>query len=380
MGKNGYFTEEEIIELKKGEQSGGGGGCRGLLILIGLLVMAAGFYVIFFVEGQPSAIATVSETALLVSETAVSTSATPTLAPTATATPSATLLPTVTATAVPTQTPWPTSTPIPTNTALPTHTPYPTHTPQPTHTAEPTHTAQPTYTPYPTATATERPFLAPVAVEAEPPNGNALPAWLPWLVGSLVGLLLVTLIVLAYVSHQMRPPTPVLITPEGIPVDGTYGVKLPPPTHQPIRETPAAPVRAPVTPVSPPDAPVQNGNAAPPETIQVQVTPADESADEATMRAICVAWNEIEARGERPSLNKLCTEYFGGKNSERMAIARRAVKWGRANGLIGGKNQKEVKPDETNNQTRSETRERGPWRQQRPFGTIPNRLKPPRPN
>jgi hypothetical protein len=211
-------------------------------------------------------------------------------------------------------------------------------------------------------------LLAPVAIEANPPAGDSLPSWLPWLVGSLVWLLLVALVVLAYVSHQMRPPTPVLITPEGIPVDGTYGVRLPPPAGQPVRETPSAPVLAPVTPVTPPDAPVQS---APPEKIEVSVTDANPDTDVATMTALCTAWNEIAERGEQPSLNKLCVEYFGGKNSERLAIARRAVRWGRGNGLIGNKNKNEVKPDEPENHSEPTVRDQRPRR--RPVPVIGRR-------
>lgn len=343
----------KIKKLKEQEAAPEGGGCRIIVILFGLLFMAVGFYVIFFVEGKPSAIATASETTLFVAETAVSTSATPTLVPTATAT--ATASPTATASV--TATAQPTHTPLPTQTPYPTHTPYPsaTWTAQPTFTLQATHTAQPTYTPYPTATptasataqptaapvVTERPYLAPVAVAADPPDdGSPLPWAVGLLVGSLIILALAALMLVAYVSHQMRthpPGAPVLITPDGT---TTPGGQLPPPDWQPVLEPRPAPVSAPVTPVSPPGglpevAPVQN--AAPPEKIEVSVTAADPSVDEATMRAICAAWNEIEARGEKPSLNKLCTEYFGGKNSERMAIARRAVKWGRGKGLIGHK-------------------------------------------
>lgn len=329
----------KIKKLKEQEGAPEGGGCRIFVILFGLAVMAAGFYVIFFVEGKPSALATVSETSLFVSETAVSTSATPTLKPTATATASATARPTETATAVPTATAQATHTPLPTQTPYPTYTPYPSA----TWTPQATFTPQPTYTPYPTATpsataspppvATERPFLAPIFPEADPPGGN-YPTWLPWLIGGLFTLALTALGVLAYVSRQMRPPAP---APAASMPPGGGGQTLPPPDWPPVREPRPAPVRAPVTPVSPPGelpevAPVQT--AAPPEKIEVSVTDANASTDEATMKAICTAWNEIKARGERPSLNKVCQEYFGGKNSERMAIARRALKWGRAHGHI----------------------------------------------
>jgi hypothetical protein len=368
---------DEATKIKKLKEAERGtakerGGCGRLSLIIGLALIIGGLFYASEMQGKTLR---PNPTPLYVAETAVSQRATPTLAPTATATASATSLPTGTAAAVATRTPLPTQTPYPTYTPYPsaTWTAQPTFTPQATWTAEPTHTAQPTYTPFPTATetavpavATAVPFLAPPAVQAaDPPDGGSpLPTWLPWLVGSLVALLLVALVVLAYVSHQMRPPTPVLITPEGIPVDGTYGVRLPPPDGQPVRETPSAPVPAPVTPVSPPEvAPVQNstqrGQGAPPETIQVSVTDANPDTDVATMTALCTAWNEIAERGEQPSLNKLCVEYFGGKNSERLAIARRAVRWGRGNGLIGNKNQKEVNPDEPTTKT-TERRSRHP--------------------
>lgn len=364
MGKNG-FTETDILKLKEAEKakapadSGSRGGCGPLSIIIGLALIIAGLFFASAMQGK-----TLHPTVTSIAqETAVSVSATPTLAPTATNT----AAPVETATALPTDTPLPTQTPYPTYTPYPsaTWTAQPTFTPQATFTPEPTHTALPTYTPYPTATptdeptavpvvATERPFLAPVAIEADPPNDNPLPGWLPWLIGGLGLLLLTALLVLAYVTHQMRPvpqsPAPVFITPDGVPVPGTYGTKLPPPSGQPRREPKNAPVPEPVTPVTPPEvAPVQEaGKGAAPETIQVSVTDANPDTDEATMRAICTAWNEIEARGERPSLNKTCVEYFGGKNSERLAIVRRAVGWGRKHGLIANKKSKEVKHDPAN--------------------------------
>ena len=380
---------EKIKKLKELENAPeSGGGCQIIFILFGLAVMVVGFYFIFFVEGKPSAVATVSETALGVAETAVSSSATPTLAPTATVTASPTATAAPTETPIPTNTALPTSTPLPTNTPYPTHTPQATWTPQATFTAEPTHTAQPTYTPYPTAvaTATERPFFVPVGGVAESGGDDPLPRWFPWVMAGL-GLLVLALIGLTgYVARQMRPVPPVaaplMVTPDGIPVPGTYGVQLPPPVHQPVRQIPVAPVPAPVTPVPAPGglpevAPVQSG--APPEKIEVSVTDASASTDEATMTAICAAWNEIKARGELPSLNKVCQEFFGGKNSERMAIARRALKWGRGNGLIETK-QTKTKSEAINDATNhSKPEQKRPWQQQRPFGRIP-RQRPPRPN
>lgn len=368
MGKK-YFSEEDTLKLKEAEKSGGGDGpgCSAFMIVIGLGLIIAGLFWASEMQGKTL---TPVVTPMVVAETAVSTSATPTLAATATATASATAAPTETATAVATHTPLPTQTPYPTYTPYPSATwtaqptALPTHTPQATWTPEPTHTAQPTYTPYPTATetstavptavplATDVPFLAPLVNQADPPDGDdgPLPGWLPWLIGGLIVLVLALIGLTAYVARQMRPPTPVMITPEGIPVDtAPHGIKLPPPAGSPVRQTRPAPVQAPVTPVTPPGAPevapVQRGQGAPPETIAVSVTDANPDTDEATMRALCAAWNEIAERGEQPSLNKLCIEYFGGKNSERMAIARRAVRWGRAKGLIGNQNQKEVKRD-----------------------------------
>jgi hypothetical protein len=362
MGKK-YFSEEDVLKLKEQEKGGGGGGpgCSTFMIVIGLGLIIAG---LFWADSMQGKTLTPIVTPSAVAETAVSQLPTPTLAATATATASATWLPTETATAVATHTPLPTQTPYPTYTPYPsaTWTPQATFTPQATWTPEPTHTAQPTYTPYPTATdeptavpvATDVPFLVPpLTNQADPPDGGPLPDWLPWLIGGLAVLVLALIGLTAYVSHQMRPPTPVLITPEGVPVDtAPHGIKFPPPAGPPVRSKPFAPVQTPVTPVTPPGAtsgaPVQTGQGAagaPPETIAVSVTDANPDTDEATMRALCAAWNEIAARGEQPSLNKLCVEYFGGKNSERMAIARRAVRWGRANNLIGT-NKKEVKQDD----------------------------------
>lgn len=372
MGKK-YFSEEDVLKLKEAEKGGGGGvpGCSTFMIVIGLGLIIAG---LFWADSMQGKTLTPIVTPMMVAETAVAQLATPTLAPTATATASATAAPTETATAVPTAIP--THTPLPTQTPYPTYTPYPsatwtvqpTHTPQATWTAEPTHTAQPTYTPYPSPTATntaeptavpvatDLPFLVPpLTDQADPPDGDGpLPGWLPWLIGGLIGLALALIGLNAYVARQMRPPTPVLVTPEGVPVDtAPHGVKLPPPAGPPVRQNRPAPVQAPVTPVTPEIAPVQTGQGAapakagaPPETIAVSVTDANPDTDEATMRALCAAWNEIAARGEQPSLNKLCIEYFGGKNSERMAIARRAVRWGRAHGLIGNQNKQEVKQDD----------------------------------
>ena len=388
MGKK-YFSEEDVLKLKEAEK-GGGGGSASFLLIIGLGLIVAGLLYASHMQGKTL---TPVVTPFAVAETAVSTSATPTLAATATATASATAQPTETATA--SATAQATHTPLPTQTPYPTYTPYPsatwtaqpTFTPQATWTAEPTHTAQPTYTPYPTATATETavpaatdmPFLVPpLANQADPPDGDGpLPGWLPWLIGGLIVLVLALIGLNAYVAHQMRPvpPTPILITPDGIPVDtAPHGRQLPPPAGSPVRETRPAPVQTPVTPVTPPGAPevapVQTGQGAapakagaPPETIEVSVTAANPDTDEATMTALCAAWNEIAARGEQPSLNKLCIEYFGGKNSERMAIARRAVRWGRANNLIGT-NKKEVKQDDPISDPKPEpapaTKRRGP--------------------
>jgi hypothetical protein len=371
MGKK-YFSEEDILKLKDQEKGGGGGpGCSTFMIVIGLGLIIAG---LFWADSMQGKTLTPIVTPFAVAETAVAHLATPTLAATATATAtasamaSATAQPTETATAVVTHTPLPTQTPYPT------YTPYPSATwtpqlPQATWTPQPTHTAQPTYTPYPTATATSTaeptavpvatdvPFLiAPLTNQADPPDpraggdGSPLP---DWLIGVLVALVFTLIGLVAYVVHQTRPapPAPVPITPEGVPVDtAPYGRQLPPPAGSPVRETRPAPVQAPVTPVTPPGAPVQNstqrGQGAPPETIQVSVTDANPDTDEATMTALCAAWNRIKERGEQPSLNKLCVEYFGGKNSERMAIARRAVRWGRARGLIGNQNKQEVKQDD----------------------------------
>lgn len=387
MGKK-YFSEEDVLKLKEAEK-GGGGGSASFLLIIGLGLIVAGLLYASHMQGKTL---TPVVTPFAVAETAVAHLPTPTLAatvtatasataqPTETATASATAAPTETATAVPTNTPIPTHTPLPTQTPYPTYTPYPsaTWTPQPpqaTWTPEPTHTAQPTYTPYPTATATSTaeptavpvatdvPFLiAPLSNQADPPDpraGGDDGPLLGWLIGALIALVFTLIGLVAFVARQMRPvpPTPILITPEGAPVDtAPHGRKLPPPAGQPVLTNRPAPVRAPVTPVTPPGAPevapVQTGQGespakagAPPETIQVSVTDANPDTDEATMTALCAAWNRIKERGEQPSLNKLCVEYFGGKNSERMAIARRAVRWGRARGLIGNPNKKEVKHD-----------------------------------
>lgn len=361
MGKK-YFSEEDVLKLKEQEKGGGGGpGCGAFSVVFGIGLIIAGLFWASNMQGKT--LTPVVTPFAIGMETAVAQLPTPTLAPSATAT--ATAPPTASATAQATHTPLPTQTPYPTYTPYPsaTWTVQPTFTPQATWTPQPTHTAQPTYTPYPTATATDEPTAVPVATDvpflvpplanqADPPDGDgSLPGWL---IGVLIAVVFALIGLVAYVARQMRPapPTPVLITPEGVPV-GTapHGRKLPPPGGEPVRETRPAPVQTPVTPVTPPGAPevapVQMGEgAAPPEKIEVSVTDANPDTDEATMRALCAAWNEIAARGEQSSLNKLCIEYFGGKNSERMAIARRAVRWGRAHGLIGNQNKQEVKQDD----------------------------------
>jgi hypothetical protein len=98
------------------------------------------------------------------------------------------------------------------------------------------------------------------------------------------------------------------------------GVRLSPPVH--------APRRAPVTP---PVTPAENGHAPAPETITLSVVPDEAPAvDEAFMRHICDMWNDLE----RPSLTQTCLKVFGSKNSQRLAIVRRAIRWGREQGLI----------------------------------------------
>jgi hypothetical protein len=362
---------EKIKKLKEAERAGGGGGCRIVFILFGLLAMGAGFYVIFFVEGRPSAIATVSETALFVSETAVSTSATPTLAPTATATASPTPLPTDTATAVATRTPLPTQTPYPTYTPYPsaTWTPQATLTPQPTWTAEPTHTAQPTYTPFPT----DVPFLAPLAIEADPPDGpGPLPSWLPWLVGSLILLLLTAMLVLAYVSHQMRaspPPTPVVAIPEGgIPIDGTYGRMMPPPSGPPrtmkplpVEEKRFRGVEPPVQPVEPASEPVQAVQAQAGQGIQIDLPlPKDRPPTSAEAAYIVQRYEELG------SYTAVCRDVYGSKGGVTFKYVKRAI-----DGRYSNQTESEVNHDPAKN--RPEPTQATERRSRRPIPVIGRR-------
>ena len=268
MGKNG-FTEKEILKLKEAEKGGSGIGCAGLSLIIGLGLIVVGLLYASHMQGKT--LTPMVTPFAIGQETAVSQLATPTLTATATATASATAAPTETATA--SATAQPTHTPLPTQTPYPTYTPYPsatwtaqptalpTHTPQATWTPEPTHTALPTYTPYPSPTATSTdvptavplatdvPFLAPLTNQADPPDGGGpLPGWL---IGAVIALLFALIGLTAYVAHQMRPPTPVLITPEGVPVStAPHGRKFPPPDGPPVRQTRPAPVQAPVTPVT----------------------------------------------------------------------------------------------------------------------------------
>ncbi len=357
MGKNGYFSEEDILKLKEQEKGGGdgdGGGisCAGLSLIIGLGLIVAGLLYASYMQDKTL---TPVVTPFAVAETAVAHLPTPTLAPSATATASATWQPTETAAA--SATAQATHTPLPTHTPYPTYTPYPsaTWTPQATWTPEPTHTAQPTYTPYPTATdeptavpvATDVPFLAPLTNQADPPGPRAggdgpLPGWLPWLLGSLVVLLLTALLVLAYVSHQMRHPAPVMpvpVIPEGgIPIDGTYGRKLPLPTGQP--QTSASPTRPmrpmpveekrfrgvepPVQPVEPTSEPVEPVQAVQTtnegQGVQISLPLPKERPPTAAEAAYIIQRYE-----ELGSITAVCRDVYGSKGGVTFKYVKRAI-------------------------------------------------------
>jgi len=352
MGKK-YFSEEDVLKLKEQEKGGGGGvpGCSTFMIVIGLGLIIAG---LFWADSMQGKTLTPIVTPFAVAETAVSQLATPTLAPTATATAIATAAPTETATAVPTHTPLPTQTPYPTYTPYPSATwtaqptALPTHTPQATWTPEPTHTAQPTYTPYPSPTATDEstavplatdvPFLVPpLTNQADPPDGDGpLPGWLPWLVGSLVILLLTALLVLAYVSHQMRPPAPVIpaIPEGGIPIDGTYGRQMPPPTGQPKTSTsPTRPMKPlpveekrfrGVEPVEPTFEPVEPVQAVQPtnegQGVQISLPlPKDRPPTAAEAAYIVQRYEELG------SITAVCRDVYGSKGGVTFKYVKRAI-------------------------------------------------------
>ncbi len=389
-----YPSAEDIKKYK--EQEKAAGRRRGCLAPLIFLLLVVGVFAVAMSNRQPARleVAAVPPTAILASETWPPT---PTLAPTATATPALALA----IEEQPTQEPA-TWTLEPTHTPLPTLTPWPTHTPLPsaTWTLEPTHTPLPTLTPWPTHTAVPPAPTSPPAIAHVEPTTAPGPS-LPVLVQDLddtrselqtalfvvLALLFVALLLVGYSLRSLSPgailallmrkqgpdpgqpggapagTVPAGITPDGevVPLSPT-AVALPRPTWQPVREA-SAPVHAPVTPVSPPNAPVQNTGAGP-ETITVALQPTGQG-DEETMRDICRIWNNLE----RPSFNKVCEAKFGSKNSERLAIVRRSIKWGRGQGLV--KNQDGTWPTAVNGQPKREQ----PVQRRRGI-----RQRPPRPN
>lgn len=305
-----YPTDEDIKALKHKEKQSRGSpfGCAiKLAVAVFLVVTTAGS--LLMALARPAYQPYVPATAIIAGRTL---QPTPTLRPTATQ-----LQPSPTATTLP-PVAWylasrAAATPQPTHTPAPTYTPAATYTPAPTHTPEPTYTPAPTYTPYPTATPWPSPTPAALATFNTGMDQLRYAQMTLWgLVISALVLFAVSIaiIILAW-RGQFRPQQPPAWALGGIPLSPT-SVLLPPPTH--------APVRAPVTPVT---APV------PPAVIQVELKP-EPGVDVAVMQAICDVWNEME----RPSLNQVCLQYFGGKNSDRLAIVRRSIEWGREQGVI----------------------------------------------
>lgn len=331
-----HFSQEDVEHLKKKEQQGGG--CLSDLVstlaVFGLIVMVVAAILSFAGTHQPGVAVAVDAT-VIYGPTELVLVNTPTLRPTATP---AIVAIEVAATAVSPATIAPTTaptyTPLPTYTAVPTQTPVATYTPPPTQTPAATFTPFPTWTPAPTAVPIPVPDFSHLVSDYSATRTTL--TRLTWLAAGLIG---VALVVMAY---SLRPSDRDLKRLQRlIEMHLLAGLKTPAPVQAlpaPVRTTPlaeyrrnrVAPVQTPVTPVTP----VQNTGAAPPETIMVSVQPNGAGDDMATMRAICELWNEITERGERPSLNRVCVEYFGSKNSDRLALIRRAVRWGREQEVV----------------------------------------------
>lgn len=346
-----HFSQEDVMKLKEQEQAGSGGGCLaelfGNLLVFGVVAVLIIAAIAFASTGQPGTAVPTTATAIS-GPTELVLLPTPTLRPTATsAAPQlapaieAVMSPTPAQVAAPTQVGVaPTWTPLPTYTAVPSQTPAATYTPLPTSTPPATWTAVPTFTPFPTWTPPPAPTAVPLpdiqdAISAYGMSSATLTR-LTWLVAALITFGFMALLVSVrpfdrdlrriqrliemHLLAALKPPAPVQALPA------------------PVRTTPLAEYLAKR------DAPVQNTGytgvtgantgAAPPEMITVSVQPAEPEVDTAVAQAICDLWNEIAGRGERPSFNRVCVEYFGSKNSDRLALVRRAVRWGRENGEV----------------------------------------------
>lgn len=334
------FSAEDVLALKKAEQ-GGGGFCGVFASLLVFVLVAVVVAVVLSIGGQPGTAVPTTATAIS-GPTELVLLPTPTLRPTAT--PSAPLLvPAIEAVMSPT--PVQVATVAPTWTPLPTYTAVPSQTPPATHTPPATWTAVPTYTPAPTWTAVP-PYLVADYTNDWQASRMAVTR-LTWLALVFIGLSVCGLLFAVFrpTDRDLRRVYRLLE------MHLLTLLASPTPTHAPVQALPApvrttplsewqrkrgAPVQntgvAPVTPVTP----VQNTGAAPAEIITVSVLPTEPDVDTAVMEAICALWNEISERGERPSFNRVCNEFFGAKNSDRLAIIRRAVKWGREQGFLVG--------------------------------------------
>jgi hypothetical protein len=269
-------------------------------------------------------------------------------------------LPAATQTAIPTlpstTTPWPTLTPIPnippppadTPAPLPSQTPLPTHTAAPTYTPLPTHTPAPTWTPAATWTAVPTPIPLIVTIPGPATIVPTSPSVTDLLILFAAGVFFwlgiggIGFSVRALWRQHRPRPLVVEVPPEP--------AALPSPTLIPVvlrRHEPVSPPLAPVTPVqstpevapvtplvSPPPSPPQNGSGAGPARITVTVEP-DESTevDEAVMLEFCAIWNGLK----RPSYNKVIEAKWGSKddkNQIRLALVKRAIEWGRGQGIV----------------------------------------------
>ena len=326
------FSGEDVVMKKKSEQSRGVAGCLAWLGIIGVIVFA----IVTAVNGNTITIdATVGTppTALIPTQVVVLLP-TPTLAATSTAMP--TLV--AQATAVPTNTAEPTHMPRPTQTAEPTHTPLPTQTaeptftPQPTHTPLPTQTAEPTHTPFPTATATAVAIAIPVVPTTvrtfTPPPApvNWLTAALPYAAAAFGAALMVAGLLVSEIRIN-RAKRRLMDTMTQFLRRANGGNATPPPTQEELLDDIKIGDSAPVPPVAPPTAPVQNGahsTDAPPATVELAVQPTDPKVDLELMRELVDLWNGIDD----PSLNKLCYAKWEGKGTNNLALCRRALMWG----------------------------------------------------
>ncbi len=342
-----HFSEEDITKLKEQEK---GGGClletiSNLVVFFLVAVVIVGVLAVVNAGQQPGLAVSTTATAIY-GPTGLVLSNTPTLAPTVTRLPAlAVEAAPATVGAVPAST-W---MPPATYTPLPTYTPMATHTAAPTYTPPPTWTALPTWTPAPTWTPPAPHQVIDYAADWQAARTAAIR--LTWLSLALFGLAAVGLlfaVVRPNDSHLRRLYR--LLEMHLLTILAQAGMASPTAPAAPVRALPApvrttplhewqrsrvAPVRnTGVTGVTG-AAPVQNTGATPaPGVITVSVQPTEPVIDAAVLEGICSLWNEMSARGERPSMNRVCFEYFGSKNSDRLAIVNRAIKWGRGEGII----------------------------------------------